>query len=236
MIVAEASAVRSIASIAFSTLRKRNLPVSAIGARILTRRAPPAGPRRGLPRQPALRPETRIQSIQRGVELLPALVRRGERLHPHTLGPARPRLEDLGMSSARRVLLLPAREQTCFELPGHGSGSARLPRALDFAEERPGLRRETVDLPSLPGARRREQRGPEPAVNPRRLPRDELREEDVAMVKERLSGRENRVPERMPPPRAAHGPARHQGDQARELRVRLEQEAPAVELADDCRS
>src|SRR5262245_14098495 len=37
MIVADGSAARSIAWIAFSTLRKRNLPVSAMGRRILTR-------------------------------------------------------------------------------------------------------------------------------------------------------------------------------------------------------
>src|SRR5262245_35861938 len=36
----------------------------------------------------------------------------------------------------------------------------------------------------------------------------------------------------MTPPRAAHGPSGHQSDQARKLGVRLEQEAPTVQLAE----
>ena len=72
MIVAEASAVRSIASIAFSTLRNRNLPVSAMGRRILTREAS-RGRRRPAARRPAVlrchgsrpRPSNRALSASR---------------------------------------------------------------------------------------------------------------------------------------------------------------------------
>ena len=229
MIVAEASpSARSPAS----HFAKRNFPASVMGPRCEFE--PETCGARGAATGSRPRPAWLVLSVSRlpssscrpfsgGSVATAGRTRAAERSHDSSTFACRPL--EVCACSPRASRCVPSSSAT-------GPVPRAVPR-LDHREQSTRRLGKPVDPPGFPRPRHGDECRPQAAVDRGRFSRDELDEEHVAVSEQRLARREDRVSERMSPPRALNGPSGDEGHEARQLRVGLEQEAVALERAQD---